>query len=93
MDQDFEKLTRRHKKGIGLQKSQTFMKNSLKIIFFFSLYTLMCSSVLLIATRESTIQPIGLLVIAMVMTPIIVSIFGGMPLDVIKKTFYKRQDD
>ena len=53
----------------------------------------MCSSVLLIATRESTIQPIGLLLIAMVMTPIIVSIFGGMPVDVIKKTFYKRQDD
>ena len=68
-------------------------KNSLKIIFFFSLYTIMCCSVLLIATRESTIQPVRLLLIAMVMTPIIVSIFGGMPVDVIKKTFYKRQDD
>ena len=53
----------------------------------------MCSSVLLIATRESTIQPIGLLVIAMVMTPIVVSIFGGMPVDVVKKTLNKKQDD
>ena len=53
----------------------------------------MCSSVLLIATRESTIQPIRLLLIAMVMTPIIVSIFGGLPVDIMKQTFYKEQDD
>ena len=53
----------------------------------------MCGSVLLIATHKSTIQPIGLLVIAMVMTPIIVSIFSGMPVDIIKKIFYKKQDE
>ena len=69
------------------------MKISLKIIFIFSLYALMCGSVLLIATRESTIQPIRLLLIAMVMTPIIVSIFGGLPVDIMKQTFYKEQDD
>ena len=69
------------------------MKSYMKIIFILSLYTLMCSGVLLIATRESTSQPMGLLVIAMVTTPIIVSIFGGLPIDFIKQKFYKKQDN
>ena len=57
------------------------MKRSLKIIFIFSLYTLMCSGVLVIAIRESTRQPIGLLVVSMALTPALVAIFGGLPVN------------
>ena len=57
------------------------MKRSLRIIFIFSLYTLMCSGVLVIAIRESTRQPIGLLVVSMALTPALVAIFGGLPVN------------
>ena len=57
------------------------MKRSLKMIFIFSLYTLMCSGVLAIAIRESTRQPIGLLVVSMALTPALVAIFGGLPVN------------
>ena len=57
------------------------MKRSFKIIFIFSLYTLMCSAVLLIAIQESTKQPIGLFVVSMALTPVIVAIFGGLPVN------------
>ena len=57
------------------------MKRSFKIIFIFSLYTLMCSGVLIIAIRESTSQPIGLLVVSMALTPVLVAIFGGLPVN------------
>ena len=57
------------------------MKRSLKIISIFSLYTLMCSGVLVIAIRESTRQPIGLLVVSMALTPALVAIFGGLPVN------------
>ena len=60
------------------------MKNRVKIIFFFVLYILMCLGILVLAARESIPQPIGLLVVAMVMTPIIVSVCGGLPVDFMK---------
>ncbi len=60
------------------------MKNRVKIIFFFVLYVLMCLGILVLAARESIPQPIGLLVVAMVMTPIIVSVCGGLPVDFMK---------
>ena len=60
------------------------MKNKVKIISFFTLYVLMCFGVLILATRESIPQPIGLLVVAMVMTPVIVSVCGGLPVDFMK---------
>ena len=60
------------------------MKNRVKIIFFFVLYVLMCFGILVLAARESIPQPIGLLVVAMVMTPIIVSVCGGLPVDFMK---------
>ena len=63
------------------------MKFSLKIVFIFSLYTLMCSGVLAIAIRESTRQPIGLLVVSMVLTPALVAIFGGLPVNVLEGKF------
>ena len=61
------------------------MKRSFKIIFIFSLYTLMCSGVLIIAIRESTSQPIGLLVVSMALTPVLVAIFGGLPVNLLEK--------
>ena len=51
----------------------------MKIIFIFSLYTLMCVGVLVMAVRESTRQPIGLLAVSMALTPFLVAIFGGLP--------------
>ena len=41
----------------------------------------MCLGVLVLATQQSIPQPIGLLVVAMVMTPVIVSVCGGLPVD------------
>ena len=63
------------------------MKRSLKMIFIFSLYTLMCSGVLAIAIRESTRQPIGLLVVSMALTPALVAIFGGLPVNFLEEKF------
>ena len=45
----------------------------------------MCSGVLVIAIRESTRQPIGLLVVSMALTPVIVAIFGGLPVNFLEK--------
>ena len=53
----------------------------MKIILFATLYLLMCVGVLVLATQQSIPQPIGLLVVAMVMTPVIVSVCGGLPID------------
>ena len=61
------------------------MKRSLKIIFIFSLYTLMCGGVLVIAIHESTKQPIGLLVVSMALTPVLVAIYGGLPVNFIEE--------
>ena len=63
------------------------MKRSLKIIFIFSIYTLMCSGVLAIAICESTRQPIGLLVVCMALTPALVAIFGGLPVNFLVEKF------
>ena len=50
--------------------------------FLFSIaYTSMCVGVLILARLESTIQPIGLLVVAMVFTPLFISIVGGLRLN------------
>ena len=57
------------------------MKISFKIILFATLYVLICVGVLVLASQQSIPQPIGLLVVAMVMTPIVVSVCGGLPLD------------
>jgi len=40
-----------------------------------------CVLALFQATRESTPQPIGLLIVAMVMTPVLVSIIAGLPVN------------
>ena len=53
----------------------------MKIILFATLYILMCAGVLVLGAQQSIPQPIGLLVVAMVMTPVIVSVCGGLPVD------------
>ena len=57
------------------------MKISLKIILFATTYIFMCVSIFVLATQQTIPQPIGLLVVAMVMTPVIVSVCGGLPVD------------
>ena len=68
------------------------MKRSLKIIFVLSLYTLMCGGVLVIAIRESTRQPIGLLVVSMALTPVLVAILGGLPVNFLKEKLNMNHD-
>jgi multisubunit Na+/H+ antiporter MnhC subunit len=68
------------------------MKRSFKMIFIFSLYTLMCSGVLVIAIQESTRQPIGLLVVSMALTPVIVAIFGGLPVNFLEEKLNMNDD-
>ena len=52
-----------------------------KAFLFLIVYISMCVGVLILARHESSIQPIGLLVVAMVVTPLIISIVGGLRLD------------
>ena len=68
------------------------MKRSFKMIFIFSLYTLMCSGVLVIAIQESTRQPIGLLAVSMALTPVIVAIIGGLPVNFLEAKFNMNHD-
>ena len=68
------------------------MKRSFRIIFIFSIYTLMCGGVLVIAIRESTRQPIGLLVLSMALTPVLVGIFGGLPVNFLEEKLNMNHD-
>ena len=68
------------------------MKRSFKIIFIFSLYTLMCSGVFVVAILESTQQPIGLLVVSMALTPVLVAIFGGLPVNFLEEKLNMNHD-
>ena len=56
----------------------------IKIMIVFFGYTALCLVALYQALRETTAQPIGLLVVGMVMTPLLVSIIGGLSLDILK---------
>jgi len=55
----------------------------IKYIVFFSGYTALCVLALYQALQETTPQPIGLLVVGMVLTPLLVSIIGGLSLDIL----------
>ena len=51
-----------------------------------SLYAFVCILAIYAATREyEQQQPIGLLIVGMVFIPIIITIYGGLPLDFMKK--------
>ena len=65
----------------------------MKIVFILTLYALMCSGVFIIAIRESTRQPIGLLVVSMALTPFLVAIFSGLPVDFLKAKFLVKHDN
>ena len=80
-------------KSILPTKTLEIMKRSLKIIFISSLYTLTCSVVLIVAIRESTRQPIGLLVVSMALTPALVAIFSGLPVNFLEGKFKVRLDN
>ena len=57
-----------------------------KLIISISLYTVICNLVIYTTTRGyEQKQPIGLLIVGMVFIPIIITIYGGLPLDFIKK--------
>ena len=62
------------------------------MIFIFSLYTLMCSGVLVIAILESTQQPIGLLVVSMALTPVLIAIIGGLPVHFLEEKLRMMND-
>ena len=62
------------------------------MIFIFSLYTLMCSGVFVVALLESTQQPIGLLVVSMALTPVLVAIIGGLPVNFLEQKFSMMHD-
>ena len=52
-----------------------------KAFLFLTAYISMCVGVLILAQNETTNQPVGLLIVAMVFTPLIISIVGGLRLD------------
>jgi pyrrolidone-carboxylate peptidase len=53
-----------------------------KTVISVSLYTVVCNLVIYTLTREyEQKQPIGLIMVGMVFIPIIITIFGGLPLD------------
>ena len=45
------------------------------------------------AIRESTRQPIGLLVVSMALTPALVAIFGGLPINFLEEKFKMKLDN
>lgn len=57
-----------------------------KLIISASLYTVVCNLIIYTTTREyEQKQPIGLIVVGMVFIPIIITIFGGLPLNCINR--------
>lgn len=61
------------------------MKVPFKSLFFLFTYILICVGILVLSTRQSTPQPTGLLLVAMVTTPFIVSICGGLPVNCLQR--------
>ena len=67
------------------EKHEWQMKVSFRSMFFLIIYIMICAGVLVLSSRQSIPQPTGLLVVAMVVTPLIVSICGGLPTDCLRK--------
>ena len=58
----------------------------LKLVASISLYAVICILTVYATTKEyEQQQPIGLLIVGMVFIPIIITIYGGLPLDFMKK--------
>ena len=60
------------------------MKITLKSTLFIFSYIIICFGLLVFAEFQSTQQPIGLILVAMVMSPFIISICGGLPIDCLR---------
>ena len=57
-----------------------------KLIISISLYTVICNLAIYTISREyEQKQPIGLIIVGMVFIPIIITIYGGLSLDFMKK--------
>ena len=67
------------------EKHEWRMKVSFRSLLFLTIYIIVCTGVLVLSSRQSIPQPTGLLVVAMVVTPLIVSICGGLPIDCLRK--------
>ena len=65
------------------QKIGSSLEPMIKYIVFFTGYAALCVLALYQALQETTPQPIGLLVVGMVLTPLLVSIIGGLSLDIL----------
>ena len=52
----------------------------------------MCSGVFVVAILESTRQPIGLLVVSMALTPVLIAIIGGLPVNCLEQEFSMMDD-
>ena len=52
----------------------------------------MCSGVFVVAILESTQQPIGLLVVSMALTPVLIAIIGGLPVNFFEEKFRLMND-
>ena len=51
-----------------------------------SLYLVICNLVVYVATMDyQQMQPVGLIIVGMVFTPVVITIFGGLPLDFMSK--------
>ena len=60
------------------------MNITLKSTLFIFSYILICFGLLVFAEHQSTEQPIGLLLVAMVTSPFVISICGGLPIDCLR---------
>ena len=51
-----------------------------------SLYLVICNLVIYVATMDyQQMQPVGLIIVGMVFIPVVITIFGGLPLDFMSK--------
>ncbi len=57
-----------------------------KLLLSISFYIVICNIAIFAATREyEQKQPIGLLIVGMVFIPIIITIYGGLPLNFMRE--------
>ena len=57
-----------------------------KLIISMSLYLVICNLVIYVATMDyQQTQPVGLIIVGMVFIPVVITIFGGLPLDFMSK--------
>ena len=78
------KTVQRESKLSGMDMSNIFM--SMSQAFYVVLYCLICAGVVSGLQHESSPQPIGLLVVAIVFIPLILQVIAGLRLDILHWT-------